>query len=346
VTEIQEQTNRLGQRSVTGGEQADAVNHCLASIARLSNEVKDASSHLPAYDQRSYGEAIKALSSKLQEVRTSFAPRPRFSFKKGSMFTAKKNESATSLADAADLANGREETAANISNDSSFTGTPEEPQSHAVEVASEEPMADPVSLARIRRPSLAHSGTIDMGDHDGVHIHLPSSTASASSAGTLSILRRSVVDMNRPTSTGFPFAGLTLRNIKQSLVLCGHVDGAIHLTDISNSIIVVASRQFRMHESRDCDIYLLTSSRPIIEDCHNIRFAPLPALHQSQADADIENQWQSVDDFKWLRSEPSPNWSILEESKRITEDVWKNVVPGGPQYGPDDILQAVGIAKG
>jgi len=31
-----------------------------------------------------------------------------------------------------------------------------------------------------------------------------------------------------------------------------------------------------MHESRDVDVYLLCGSRPIIEDCVGVRFAPLP----------------------------------------------------------------------
>ena len=39
-----------------GGERNDAVDHCLAGIERLSHEVKDASSYVPAYDQRTYGE--------------------------------------------------------------------------------------------------------------------------------------------------------------------------------------------------------------------------------------------------------------------------------------------------
>lgn len=40
----------------SGGERADGVDHVLAGIARLSNEVKDAASYLPAYDQRTYSD--------------------------------------------------------------------------------------------------------------------------------------------------------------------------------------------------------------------------------------------------------------------------------------------------
>lgn len=48
--------DRLADTSVVAGERSDATDHCLAGIARLSNEVKDASSYIPTYDQRIYAE--------------------------------------------------------------------------------------------------------------------------------------------------------------------------------------------------------------------------------------------------------------------------------------------------
>lgn len=53
---LQEQMNRLADTSLVAGERSDATDHCLAGIARLSNEVKDASSYIPTYDQRIYAE--------------------------------------------------------------------------------------------------------------------------------------------------------------------------------------------------------------------------------------------------------------------------------------------------
>ena len=53
---LQEQMDRLADTSLVGGERADATDHCLAGIARLSNEVKDAASYIPTYDQRIYAE--------------------------------------------------------------------------------------------------------------------------------------------------------------------------------------------------------------------------------------------------------------------------------------------------
>jgi len=46
----------LGDTSIVGGERADAIEHCLAGIVRLSDAVKDAATYLPGYDQRVYSE--------------------------------------------------------------------------------------------------------------------------------------------------------------------------------------------------------------------------------------------------------------------------------------------------
>ena len=53
---LQAEMDRLANTSLVGGERADATDHCLAGIARLSNEVKDAASYIPTYDQRIYAE--------------------------------------------------------------------------------------------------------------------------------------------------------------------------------------------------------------------------------------------------------------------------------------------------
>ena len=61
---------RLEDTALVGGERSDAIDHCLAGIARLSNEVKDASSYIPAYDQRTYGEASGSASLTMSKTET------------------------------------------------------------------------------------------------------------------------------------------------------------------------------------------------------------------------------------------------------------------------------------
>lgn len=45
-----------------GSDRNDAIDQCLAGIDRLSHEVKDASSYIPAYDQRSYSQVPLLLN--------------------------------------------------------------------------------------------------------------------------------------------------------------------------------------------------------------------------------------------------------------------------------------------
>ncbi|CAK4033571.1 Tubulin-folding cofactor C [Lecanosticta acicola] len=364
VTDLRQSMERIKGLGAIYGERSDAIDHCRQSISRLSSEVQDASSYLPAYDQRAYSDTIKALNTKLQEVREAGAPRQKFSFNKsGAMFTAKKNESAISLNDAAELARQRQRQisgpVADRSNDSSCANTPASnrtPEPEKVDEAEAQDSGTEINqpgsggllapeTARVRTPSFSGSKSVTIGDRENVHIVLPTAASHATSSATVSNLRHSVVDMSQPTTQGQPFATLTLKNIKSSLVVCGHVSGAAHLTNIRNSVIVVACRQFRMHESSNCDVYLLSTSRPIIEDCSAIRFAPLPNAYMRESDRDTKNQWSNVDDFKWLRNEPSPHWSPMEPSERIADNVWKDIVPGGPELGVENVLEAVNVPK-
>lgn len=149
----------------------------------------------------------------------------------------------------------------------------------------ESPEAQAGQSSGIRRPSLSASTSVSITNQRSAHIILPSSAGHATTTGTLTNLRRCIVDMSVPTVSGRPFAGLTLRNIKHSLIICGHVGGPAHITNLTDCVIVVASRQFRMHECQRCDVYLQVASRPIVEDVSDIRFAPLPSNYVSASPA-------------------------------------------------------------
>lgn len=87
--------------------------------------------------------------------------------------------------------------------------------------------------------------------------------------------------MSIPTANGKPYASLTAKGVKESLLICGRVNGPAHITGIERSVIVVSCRQFRMHNCSDIDVYLSCSSNPIIEDCSNIRFGRIPKAYVS-----------------------------------------------------------------
>jgi hypothetical protein len=79
-----------------------------------------------------------------------------------------------------------------------------------------------------------------------------------------------------------------------------------------------------------CDLYLRVRSRPIIEHCSRLRFAPLvPAdvtalgLSEAAAAAGLASGggsggelWRAVDDFGWVKATASPNWAVMPEGER------------------------------
>lgn len=141
---------------------------------------------------------------------------------------------------------------------------------------------------------------------------------------------------------GSPFANLVIRDVTDSLIVAGQVSGAAHITNVTGSVLVVSAGQVRMHDCKNVVIYLWCGSHPIIEDCSAVRFAPLPDFYLDGG-RDGENQWDQVDDFKWLKDSHSPNWSVLPEEEILDEKVWKEAVPGRPGAGVEDILKEVGV---
>ena len=55
-TVIQDQIDQLGSFSAVAGERQEAIDHVLAAITKLQNEVADAAEDTPAYDRKQYSE--------------------------------------------------------------------------------------------------------------------------------------------------------------------------------------------------------------------------------------------------------------------------------------------------
>lgn len=222
----------------------------------------------------------------MQEARSRAVPRKKFQFK-----PTLKNNSAVSLSDAAELAKEQRLQVLPSFNESSMATAPAFSKTPPSEANSKDTLGDLPSFPKnyneemnrpgtqVRKPSFSQAPSINITGHTGLHIILPSSASRATSSGSITKLSRCIVDMSVPTANGAPFAGLALQDIKQSLVIAGRVAGAAHITGVENSIVVVLSRQVRMHECHNVDIYLHCASRPIIEDCSNVRFSPIPECY-------------------------------------------------------------------
>lgn len=134
------------------------------------------------------------------------------------------------------------------------------------------------SPTSIRRPSFSRAKQIGIADQRLLQIIVPESASQATAAGSLNDLSECIVDLTLPTRSR-PFPGLALRDIKKSVIVAGRVAGPVHITGVSDSVIVLASHQARIHECRNVDIYMHCTSHPIIEDCSGMRFAPLPSFY-------------------------------------------------------------------
>ncbi|KLJ05473.1 hypothetical protein EMPG_11052 [Blastomyces silverae] len=352
ITALQEQMDRLGDTALIGGERTDAIDHCLAGIARLSSEVKDASASIPPYDQRIYAD------DKLAEVRASFAPRSKFSFK-----TARKNPSAISLADAAEIAaQGRRHIPGYRSNDNSLQSSANQSpiscstplndrmssrQQQASAPRETSGTSDDLHRTDADNPnSSASASSVSISSQTGVHIVLPTSASHATVPASITSLQHCVVNMAIPTTDGRPFAGLVIKGVTESLLLCGQVNGPAHITGVKHSAIVISCHQFRMHDCLDVDVYLSCSSKPIIEDCSDIRFGKIPEIYTPKSlDGAQPNFWDQVQDFKWIKVEQSPNWRILKESERVPDDAWANTLSGGPGVSVDTILKTAKVIR-
>jgi len=106
---------------------------------------------------------------------------------------------------------------------------------------------------------------------------------------------------------------LHMSNLSKCVVFTGSVSTSVMLDRLDTSTVCCSCQQLRMHRSSATDVYLFTSARAIIEDCSEIRFAPLAASEECG-----QNNWDLVGDFNWLaKDQKSPNWSVIPVDQRI-----------------------------
>ncbi|TSK14790.1 Tubulin-specific chaperone C [Bagarius yarrelli] len=119
---------------------------------------------------------------------------------------------------------------------------------------------------------------------------------------------------------------LHIKNVKGCQILSGPVSSSVFIDECEDCTLVLACQQLRTHNTTSTQIYLHVTSRAIIEDCHGVSFAPFNWMYPKLEDdfqmsgLDSErNNWSQVDDFNWLATgTPSPNWTVIPESERIS----------------------------
>ncbi|KAK4161817.1 tubulin binding cofactor C-domain-containing protein [Cladorrhinum sp. PSN259] len=369
VSNITSQIQSLGSLSSSPsiGELGDAIQHILASISQLSTSVSDAGADntLPAHDQRVYADTVKSLRDQLGEMRAKVEPNKgkRFTFKRR---TPASQQSTTDSRKLGSVGNTDQPTTGTAKVEEEETSKTQDYNAELSASPPQRPGTSTESGRLVRRPSFSSARSITISGHSNLHIILPASASHATSAGQLTELKKCVVDISTPTARegGTPFASLVLKDIDHCLIVAGHVDGAVHITGVSDSVIVVVARQVRIHECDNVDVYCWVASHPIIEDCEGMRFAPCPKEFLEDTGKEENELWKKVDDFKWLKhGQSSPHWKVLPEEERVgfrEEDkegdgkgkggvegkVWRRIVSGdGGRLVREDILRKVGVLK-
>ncbi|KAA8894283.1 tubulin binding cofactor C-domain-containing protein [Sphaerosporella brunnea] len=159
----------------------------------------------------------------------------------------------------------------------------------------------------------------------------------APSSASASLLLSNLTDCIVSIPEGLRFSSSAIKDVSGCLLLLGKdaVDGPVHLTDVKDSTLVFGCRQFRMHDARNVDVFLHCRSRPIIEDCSEIRFHTYCG--------EEGNFWDQVDDFKWLRSERSPHWSASPTTEE-DEKRWQDI--GGKEVGELEVAKVLNKVLG
>ena len=70
-------------------------------------------------------------------------------------------------------------------------------------------------------------------------------------------------------------------------IILGACCTSVYLDSVNNCTIQILSHQLRIHECRDCRLYVRVQSHPIIEDCVHMGFAPYSFIYEA-LEADIQ----------------------------------------------------------
>ncbi|KAF5828685.1 tubulin binding cofactor C-domain-containing protein [Dunaliella salina] len=277
----------------------------------------EAAYYLPSFDQKRCSVTVQEFKQRIESARAMLLPKRKFGFSKKTARVkgADLASAATAAADAQAPSNGLPDAGGGAD-----ASKPQEQQAGSTGQQGP-PTASPELVA------LVQSGRGFMGKRDQVLCCTAAQLASQDFV--LLNLEGCIVYLigHMPA--------LRMTGLRNCRVFAGPVTGASFMDDVQGCTFVLASyqvpakrqrmhRQVRIHRAVSCDFYLRVRSRPIIEHTQGARFAPFnlcgaeveALLKAHRLDEDNE-LYQTVDDFGWIKSVHSPNWSVLPEQERL-----------------------------
>jgi hypothetical protein len=260
-----------------------ALDELRLKVLNIEKKAADASYFLSAYDVRATSDLAKSLKGKIDAVQKKVLPRRAFSFSRRKVMKERNTVAPSS----------KPTEAKSLGNSTGGSSKQVEVATRGMKVESKRDEVVTISKEN------ATSDDIEIGN---------------STNCTFYVLTKLAV--------------LRLVNLDNCKVFCGPVDGSLYLEDAKDSVVMAAAHQVRIHKSTHVDFYLRSRSYPIIEKCSDVRFAPYSFDFEGSRErlegaklGEENDLWSDVKDFGWLKSTPSPNWSILPVEQRINKSL-------------------------
>lgn len=156
-------------------------------------------------------------------------------------------------------------------------------------------------------PEAEFHGLRDMADAD---LNIPKEEADGRDLQINNLTRCTVSLMGSPNN-------VFIKELKDCTVNLGPTRTSIFVSDCIRCTFKAASQQLRIHSTTLTNFFVLTTSKPIIEDCSKLQFGKYNFEYEG-IEGDFEKAgihkdtsfFDQVIDFNWLGTTPSPNWIV------------------------------------
>ncbi|CAF3372878.1 unnamed protein product [Rotaria socialis] len=164
---------------------------------------------------------------------------------------------------------------------------------------------------------IASSNTINISNKNNELIRLESADLNGKDVAIENLKQCELFLKGVPSS-------LQIKNLNACILIVGPCARSILIDQCQQCEFALACQQLRVHTSTECDFYVHITAQTIIEDWHNLRFAPYNVKYNLK-DEHIKQSgllwtkdyWDDVRDFNHMVvGMPSPNWRIVEEEER------------------------------
>ena len=277
-----------------------------ALVAAMEANNAEASYFLPPYDARACATTTERLKADLAAAANALVPRRKFSFKS----RKERKGDGASERDARE----RKQKEDSVANEKEQA----EPEAARVAVSAESAEGAALAARVAAMSSAAEASGFKDATGETFVFHGDESEARAGAPDLILERLRGCVVFILGT-----VRALRCHDLTDTSVYGGPVAGSAHVQRLEDCHIEIAARQVRVHDARRTRFYVRTKSRPIIEHSREVTFAPFAFAYEGASAclaaaglAEETDAWRDVDDFGWIKNQPSPNWAVAPEGER------------------------------